>query len=807
MDNLLADLRRAARLLSASPGLVLVSVLSLGLGLGANLTLFSFLRAAFFYQPDVAEPERVVGVQPGNSNQYSYLNFRDLQESGIFESVAGFRRVQLNLRVGGEPERVPGLAVTVHFFTALGIPAGIGRTFDAAEAAPERPPRIAVLSHAFWQQRFGGSAATIGQSVTINGEPFDIIGVLPEGHRAITPREDPGIYVPISALVLPTIDDRRNGNALDVLGRLRPGATREQAQAAATVLGQQLAKAYPNDNEGMERPATILPLRIREFGGWQEPVFISAILFALVGLVLLSACANVAGLLLARIAHRQREIAVRVALGAGRGRLLQMLLTESFGLALVGVMAGGALFLTLARMLQTVGLPAFLGSVTLQLDVDASVLAFALSLTFVTGILCGLVPALRATQTDVAAEMKSGDGHGASGRLWLRHAFVVAQVAASVILLVVSSLLLRSLVRVTTLDPGFDIDRVSVAMINVDAQRYALDGGLPLSQRIVERVESMPGVGAVSVAGILALGPDMSATRLQVDGMAPGTIGSRTFLNSVGPRYFATLGIPFVSGRDFAATDRDGAPPVAIVNEALARSYFPGENPIGKRVRRSEREPYCEIIGVVRDSKFGSMGEESMPVFYSAYMQRPRISTQIRPVILHVRTAGAPAAIVPELRRAIAEVDSTVFADVRTLRDATGGEAQLRQFGTQMIGTIGAVALLLATIGLYGMMAFVVSSRTREIGTRMALGAGTGRILWNVLAQGLRLVAIGIAVGGVLSWMLGQMLRGALAGLSPADPIAFGSAILVLTFTGVAAIYFPARRAARLNPVDALRVE
>jgi predicted permease len=807
MDNLLADLRRAARLLSASPGLVLVSVLSLGLGLGANLTLFSFLRAAFFYQPDVAEPERVVGVQPGNSNQYSYLNFRDLQESGIFESVAGFRRVQLNLRVGGEPERVPGLAVTVHFFTALGIPAGIGRTFDAAEAAPERPPRIAVLSHAFWQQRFGESAATIGQSVTINGEPFDIIGVLPEGHRAITPREDPGIYVPISALVLPTIDDRRNGNALDVLGRLRPGATREQAQAAATVLGQQLAKAYPNDNEGMERPATILPLRIREFGGWQEPVFISAILFALVGLVLLSACANVAGLLLARIAHRQREIAVRVALGAGRGRLLQMLLTESFGLALVGVMAGGALFLTLARVLQTVGLPAFLGSVTLQLDVDASVLAFALSLTFVTGILCGLVPALRATQTDVAAEMKSGDGHGASGRLWLRHAFVVAQVAASVILLVVSSLLLRSLVRVTTLDPGFDIDRVSVAMINVDAQRYALDGGLPLSQRIVERVESMPGVEAVSVAGILALGPDMSATRLQVDGMAPGTIGSRTFLNSVGPRYFATLGIPFVSGRDFAATDRDGAPPVAIVNEALARSYFPGENPIGKRVRRSEREPYCEIIGVVRDSKFGSMGEESMPVFYSAYMQRPRISTQIRPVILHVRTAGAPAAIVPELRRAIAEVDSTVFADVRTLRDATGGEAQLRQFGTQMIGTIGAVALLLATIGLYGMMAFVVSSRTREIGTRMALGAGTGRILWNVLAQGLRLVAIGIAVGGVLSWMLGQMLRGALAGLSPADPIAFGSAILVLTFTGVAAIYFPARRAARLNPVDALRVE
>ena len=804
---MLADIRRAARVLSASPGLVLVSVLSLGLGLGANLTIFSFLRAAFFYQPEVTEPQRVVGVEPGNSNQYSYLNFRELQESDIFESVAGFRRVQLNLRVGEEPERVPGLSVTADFFSALGIQAAIGRRFGGAEAAPERQPRIAVLSHAFWQQRFGGSTATIGQSVTINGEPFDIIGVLPEGYRAITPRADPAIYLPISALVVPTIDDRSNGNALDVLGRLRPGATREQAQAAVTVLGQQLAKAYPDDNRGMERPATILPLRIREFGGWQAPVLISVVLFALVGLVLLSACANVAGLLLARIAHRQREMAVRVALGAGRGRLLQMLLVESFGLALLGVIAGGALFLVLARMLQTVDLPAFLGSVTLQLDVDVTVLAFALALTFVTWILCGLVPALRATQTDVVREMKSGEGHGASGKLWLRHAFVVAQVAASMILLVVSSLLLRSLVRVTTLDPGLDVDRVSVAMINVDAQRYALDGGLPLGQRIVERVESMPGVEAVSVAGILALGPDMSATRFQVEGAAPGAIGSRTLLNSVGPRYFATLGIPFVSGRDFAATDGDGAPTVAIVNEALARSYFPGENALGKRVRESEREPYSEIIGVVRDSKFGSMGETPTPVFYAAYMQRPRISSQIRPVIIHVRTAGSPSAIVPELRRAIAEVDSTVSADVRTLRDAAGGEAQLRQFGTQMIGAIGAVALLLATVGLYGMMAFVVSSRTREIGTRIALGAGAGRILRSVLAQGLRLVAIGIAVGGVLSWMLAQMLRGALAGLSPADPIAFGISILALTLTAIAAIYFPARRAAALNPIDALRVE
>jgi predicted permease len=406
----------------------------------------------------------------------------------------------------------------------------------------------------------------------------------------------------------------------------------------------------------------------------------------------------------------------------------------------------------------------------------------------------------------VVGDIQSGDSYGSTGRLWARNAFVVGQVAVSIVLLVVSSLLLRSLQRVTTLDPGFDLDRGLVAMVNVDASRYAADGGLPLGERIVEALAGVPGVESSSFAGILALGTDGSATRLQVEGR-PQEAGSRTYLNSVGPRYFATLGIPIAAGREFDARDREGSPPVAIVSEAFSSAYFPGESALGQRVRRSEDEPWFEIVGIAQDSKYASVAEAPTPLFYTAYTQRPRVSSQIRPVVVHVRTTGAPAALADEVRRIVTGVDPAVFVEVRTLRDATSAEAGLRRFGTRLFGSIGAVALLLATIGLYGVMAHVVSSRTREIGTRMALGAGSGQILRGVLAQGLRLVAVGVAIGALGSWVLGRALVAALAGLSPADPVAFGGATAVLLIVALAASYFPARRAAGLNPVEALRVD
>jgi predicted permease len=482
-----------------------------------------------------------------------------------------------------------------------------------------------------------------------------------------------------------------------------------------------------------------------------------------------------------------------------------MLLAESVALSCLGGIAAGILFFWLARALRTISLPAGLGSADLALEFDAAVGFYAVVLVVATGLVCGIVPAWRATRGNLVTDIQSGESHGSTGKLWMRHAFVVGQVAASVTLLVLSALLVRSLIRVTSLDPGFDLDRGLVAAVNIEADRYAVDGGVPLGERIVDALEGMPGVESSSFAGIIALGMERSRTRLQVEGAAAGASGAATFLNSVGPNYFATLGIRVVAGREFDARDREGSPDVAIVSEAFARAYFPGETALGKRVRRSEREPYAEIVGVVADSKHGLISESPMPLYYSAYTQRPRISSQVRPVIIHVRTAGTPATLVNEVRRVIAGIEPAAYVDVRTLRDATGGEAGLRRLGLRLFGVLGGVALLLATMGVYGVISFVVSSRTREIGTRVALGAASGEILRGVLLQGMRLVAVGFAVGALVSWLIARLLVASLAGLSPADPLAYASTAVIQVVVGLAACYFPANRAAALNPIVALR--
>ena len=803
MNSFASDTRQAIRSLRASPGLVATSVLSLGLGLGVNLALFTAIGAVFFYEPTIADRARVVAVEPGNSNQFSYLNYRDLLDSGVFESVAGYRRVQLNLRADAAPERIDGVAVTPNFFEFIGVPPVLGRPFSATEAAPERQPRIVVLSHPFWQRRLGGDPNVIGREVTINGEPFTVIGVLPE-IRPVTMLQDPDVYVPISRLVLPTVNDRSNGNALAVLGRLRPNVTSVQALSAVTALDRQLEQAYPLDNRDMGRRGKILPVRGGDLAGSPEQLLVPAVLLTLFGLVLLSACANVSGLLLAKSAGREREIVLRFALGARRTQVVRLLLTESFGLALLGTLAGALLSIWLTRALNVMSLPG-VGPLNLALEPSASLGAYAVAMLTITGLLCGIVPALRTTKRNVTAVMQGGESHSVTGRLWLRHAFVVGQVAACLILLVLSSLLLRSLTRVSEMDPGFDIERGLVASVHVNADRYAVDGGLPLGERLVERLQQLSGVESVSFANILALGTDRSGTRLHVADASSNGGGPQTYVNSVAPRYFRTLGIPLVRGRDFDASDRQGGPPVAIVTESFERAYFPGQTALGKRVRRSDDEPYFEIVGVVRDHMYGSYGDSATPIFYTSYLQQPRVSTQVRPVVLHVRTSGPPAALVPEVREAIAAADSTVLADVRTLREATGSEAAFRRFGTQLLASAGVLGLLLATIGLYGMMAFVVATRTSEIGVRMALGATAAQILRGVLAQGMRLVGIGLAIGTVVSLLLAQAAVGMLAGLSPADPVAFGGTVALLVCVGLAACLSPARRAARVDPLVALR--
>ena len=802
MNAVFADLRHAIRSLSTSPGLVMVSVLSLALGLGVNLTLFTAIQGIFFYEPTLVEPERVVSVQPGNSNQLSYLNYRDLRDADIFESVAGYRRMGVILRDGGPPKSLSGIVVTANFFEFLGVPLAAGRPFSETEALPERQPRMVVLSHRFWMRRFGGDASAIGRTLTLNGESFAVVGVLPEV-RPVAMLEDPDVYVPISQLVLPTVTDRNNGNALAVLGRLRRDMTREQAATAVTALAQRLERDYPADNADMGRRAAILPLRGGELAGSSEQLIVPAVLMALFGLVLLSACANVAGLLLARAAGRQREIALRVALGASRTQVVRLLFAESFGLAVFGTIVGAILSLWLTHVLNTMSV----GGTGLNVGLAPSGLlaAYGLTLLAATGLLAGLAPALRTTKQNITAAMHSGGSAMATQRLRLRHAFVVGQVAACMILLVLSSLMLRTLTRIATMDPGFQIERGVVAIVGVDPNRYAVDGGLELGERLADRIQALSGVESVSFANMLPLGTDRSRSRLQVAGASNNGGGAAAYLNSVAPGYFATLGVPFVRGRDFAPRERRGSPPVAIVTESFERAYFQGQSALGQRVRRSDTEPYAEIVGVVRDHMFGSYGDSATPVYYMSYLQQPRVSTQVRPLILQARVNVPSAAVLRQVEEAIADVDPTVLAIVRTLRDVTSSEARRRGLVSSLLGSAGMLGLVLAMIGLYGMMAYVVATRTSEIGLRMALGASSRDVLAGMLTQGLKLVGIGLGVGTFVALPVALAARSQLAGLSPADPIAYGGTAALLALVGAAACYWPARRAAAVDPIVALR--
>jgi len=797
-----SDLRQTLRALRASPGLLAACVLSLGLGFGVNIALFAAVRTVFFYEPSIADPERVVAIEPGNSNQFSYLNYRDLQGRGLFEAVAGSRRVQLNLQAGADRERANGLAVTANFFEFVGIPFPLGRPFSADEASAERQPRVVVLSRAFWQRRFGGDPSAVGRAVSINGQTFTVVGVLPDRYRAVTMLQDPDVYVPISALVLPTVTDRNNGNALGVLARLRPGMTTDQARAALIVFGRQLEQAYPTENAGMGRSARVVSLSGGEFAGSAVQFVAPAALLGLFSLILLSGCANLAGLLLARAARREREFAIRVALGARRLDVVRLLLTESFALAALGMLAGVVFAVALVGLLNSISIPGA-GSIGLTLAPSTGMAAWSLALLLVTGLLCG-VPAWRTTRRDVASVIQGSGSQSVTARLRLRHAFVIAQVAACLILLVLSSLTLRSLMRVAAMDPGFDADRGVVATIHLNADRYAADGGLPLAEQLVQRLTELPGVESAAFANILPLGGETSATRPEVQGVSDDS-GTRSYLNNVSAGYFATLGIPILRGRDFSPNDRQGAPPVAIVTESFERAYFRGETAVGKRVRRVNQGPYAEIVGVVRDHMYGSYGDASTPILYAAYTQQPQLSSQIRPVVMHLRVAALPGAALRDVQRIITASDPSISADVTTLRQAIGSEAALRRFGGQLLASAGMLGLFLAAFGLYSTMAFVVAARTSEIGVRIAIGATTAQILRGVLGQGMRLVGIGAAIGVTVSLVLARLAVGLLAGLSPADPMTFVGVAALLFFVGAAACYAPARRASSVDPIVALR--
>jgi predicted permease len=792
LDGLWQDVRHGVRSLRRSPGLVIVSALSLGLGIGLNAMLYMGISTIFWHRPTMADPARTVGVEPGSTNQFSHPDYQDLLASRIFDDAAGFRIESLNLGSGARVVRVGVLAVTANFFRVLGVEARQGRTFSPVDAAPEREPREVVVSAEFWRTSLGADPAAVGSTLVLNGESFTVVGVLPDGYRSVVGWVGPQIYAPLSRLTLQALNERRTPS-LSVIARLPSSATARQAETAVTALMTSLERAYPDRLAAMGRTASVFPAADAQFRGVQRRFQQFATLaLVMAGLVLLIACVNVSGLLMARATERRREIAVRLAVGAGRARVVQAMLVESCLL----VMAGAVMGLVLTFVLNQISFPASMAWVQDVTAVDTRLLPYAVMLVLATTLVCGVVPALRATRGDVAVEVRQG-GETVTPRLWWRQTLVIAQVAMSLVLIVASLLCVRSQLQIARVDLGFDIEHGVVARLGLDATQYPGEARVPFADRVVERIGQIPGVSSVSLANVIPLGGDSLVRSFHPAGRTdiPGT---RASTYSVGPSFFRTLGIPLLKGREFDTFHRPGAPVVAIVNETFARTYFPGRDVIGQHVQ-TEDEPEAEVIGLVRDHRIGTIGEAPQSVVFYPFAQRPRS------LIVHARTTASPDALVTEVQRAMDDIDATIPLSVQTLRGATSLELTMRRVGTLLMGTLGAVGLLLAMIGLYGVMSYVAASRTAEVGIRMALGATRPRIRREMLQRASIMVARGVALGALASVVVTPAFSTFLAGTSPFDPIAFGGAALLMVVIGLAASYLPAVRSSRLDPMRALR--
>jgi predicted permease len=810
------DLSLAARSLRKSPGLVAVIVLSLGLGIGVNATLFNLFNQMVLAKPSArAPPERLIRIEPGNGNNVSYPNFRDLSAAHVFEDMALHTAATLNWRSGDSIRTVAGCAVSANFFEVLGARAWLGRTFATAENSPERDFQVALLGYDFWSNRLQADRSVIGQTIQLNGLPFSVLGVMPRDHHDVLQGPVvPDLYVPLGPAISGALNDRRQG-MFALIARMPPGMNRTKAEAAFTAMAQPLEKLWPKENVNFGKPAWAAPvygieaLRSRNSG----PTFFIAIAtpFVVVGLLLLIACANVAGVMLARGAMRQREIAVRLALGASRGRVVQTLLAESLVLSLLGA-AGGLMIASWASpLLTSIPLPNTPSLAPFPLRIDASLGLYTLAIALVTCVLCGLAPARQSSRAEILPWLRQASAQGGSSRGRLRRLLVAGQVGASVLLLMVCTLFLRSLLYVGTVNPGFDTEHVIAAKITPEQNRFnptqaaGFGGGQAATHLFAEqlrgRVEALPGVSSVSYASLIPLGGDSVGAFVQLKDRA-NFHSPEIELANVGPRYFHTMGILILRGREFLVTDREGSAPVAIVNETLARRFFPKGNALGQLIRlTAEHEPWREIVGVVADNKYAFYAEAPLPQMFSPFLQ-----TGGRLFVL-VHTTGQPSALVGAVTRAIAEQDKTALTDVKTLREATSLEFALRRLGTGLLASMGALGLLLAMIGLYGVLSWEVSRRTAEIGIRMALGASSGAVRRMVMRDGALLVGGGITAGMALALLATLPLRVFLAGVSTADPITIMAVAATLMLVSLAASWFPVRRATRVDPLIALRYD
>jgi predicted permease len=816
METLFKDLRYGVRSLLKRPGFAAIAVITLALGIGANTAIFSLVNMVLLRSLPVDHAEQVVAVSlrgKGDSlNAFSYPNYIDFRDRNeVLSGLLAYRFVPLSLSRGDNNERIWGYEVSGNYFDVLGVHAIKGRTFSPEEDRTRLSHPVAVVSYGCWQRRFGADPNLVGKDVLLNNHQFRIIGVAPEGFKGTEFVYTPEIWIPAAMLEWAEpgskfLDDRNAGNFFAV-GRLKPGISTTQGQASLNLLALQLAKEYPDTNEGQSvrlgPPGFILP----DLRG--AVVSFTWVLMAAVALVLLVTCTNLAGLLLARATDRRKEIAIRLAMGANRLRLIRQLLTESILLSLIG----GAVGLWLALWMIN-ALLAFKPPVDFPLAIDVSVdwrvLGFSFIVSVLTGAIFGLVPALQATSPSLVTALKDTAAQGGGRRSRLRSGLVVAQIALSLVLLICAGLVVRTLQQLQTMNPGFDPHNALTLSFDLGLQGYDKARGEQFYQQLVERVQSLPGVRSVAVTSYVPLSLNYNSSNISVEGQLTerGANAPSAMVAAVGPKYFETMATPLVQGREFTDQDKEKSEGVAIVNETFIRRLLPDAkssvSALGRRFSfGGSNGPFLRIVGVAKDGKYFNISEEPR-----TFVWTPLAQGYFAGGILMVRTIGDAPSMIPAVRNEVHSLDPNLpIFDVKTLTEHMGLALFPARVAAAVLGVFGIVALMLAAVGIYGVTSYSVAQRTREIGIRMALGAQLGDVLRLILTHGVKLTVLGVSFGLIGAYLATRAITSVLYGVSATDPLTFIFVSLLLTTVALVACYWPARRATKVDPLVALRYE